>query len=283
MQDFIQTLADSHIYLFDGAMGTMLYSRGRLHQPVLRRAESTRAGSRPRRFTGNIASPAPRSSRRIPTARTASSCARSDSTGELAEINQRGAELAREAAGDSACVAGAIGPLGIRLEPYGPTALDEARQYFREQIEALVAGGVNLILLETFSSLAEIEQAILAARDADLAPRRRADDHRHRLPHHVRRRAGGDRPPTRRRRRRRHRPQLLGRPRHHARRGREDGCRHGARRSPRSRTPACRARSAAGRCTWRRPSTWPNTASGSFRRESSSWAAAAGPRPSTSA
>jgi methionine synthase I (cobalamin-dependent)/5,10-methylenetetrahydrofolate reductase len=84
---------------------------------------------------------------------------------QLEEINVRAAELARKAAGDSVYVAGAIGPLGIRIEPYGPTALEEAREYFRQQATALLHGGVDLFVLETFSNVAEIEQAIAAVKE----------------------------------------------------------------------------------------------------------------------
>jgi homocysteine S-methyltransferase len=83
------------------------------------------------------------------------------------ELNARAAELAREAAGDDAWVAGAVGPLGVRLEPYGPTSVEEARAIFREQLAALRAGGADLFILETFADLSEIEQAVLAARDVD--------------------------------------------------------------------------------------------------------------------
>jgi methionine synthase / methylenetetrahydrofolate reductase(NADPH) len=87
---------------------------------------------------------------------------------QLTEINRRAAELAREVAGENTYVAGAIGPLGIRIEPWGPTALHEARDAFREQAEAQLAGGVDLFVLETFSDLSEMGQAIKAVRE--LAP-----------------------------------------------------------------------------------------------------------------
>jgi methionine synthase / methylenetetrahydrofolate reductase(NADPH) len=90
--------------------------------------------------------------------------------GRVVEINARAAELAREAAGDRALVGGAIGPLGIRIEPYGPTSLDEARAHFRDQAMGLVDGGVDFFILETFADLAEIRQALGAVRDvSDLA------------------------------------------------------------------------------------------------------------------
>jgi len=81
---------------------------------------------------------------------------------QLAEINKRSAELAREVAGDMCLVAGSIGPLGIKIEPWGPTSVDEAEEAFYEQAEALLAGGVDLFCLETFSDLNEIRQAIKA-------------------------------------------------------------------------------------------------------------------------
>jgi methionine synthase / methylenetetrahydrofolate reductase(NADPH) len=82
------------------------------------------------------------------------------------EVNLAGAKLAREAAKSfDAWIAGSIGPLGIRIEPLGKTSLEEARAAFREQITALMEGGVNLLVLETFGYLEEIHQAILAARD----------------------------------------------------------------------------------------------------------------------
>lgn len=80
-------------------------------------------------------------------------------------INAQGARIARECAGDKAYVAGAIGPLGIRLEPWGKTSLEEAHAAFREQAEALLAGGVDLFVLETFCDLSELHQAVRAVRD----------------------------------------------------------------------------------------------------------------------
>ena len=81
-------------------------------------------------------------------------------------INQGGVRIAREAARDLAFVAGAVGPLGIRLEPLGPTSFEEARALFREQVEALVEAGVDLLVLETFRDSNEVREAILAAREA---------------------------------------------------------------------------------------------------------------------
>jgi methionine synthase / methylenetetrahydrofolate reductase(NADPH) len=82
----------------------------------------------------------------------------------LRSINQEGVRLAREAVGEKGFVAGAVGPLGAHLEPLGPLSLSEARALFSEQIEALMEAGVDLILLETFSNLDELCEAIKAAR-----------------------------------------------------------------------------------------------------------------------
>ena len=83
----------------------------------------------------------------------------------VAEFNRRAAEIAREAAGANVLVAGAVGPLGVRIEPFGATSREEARGHFREQMQALLEGGADCLLLETFGDLGEIEQALAAARE----------------------------------------------------------------------------------------------------------------------
>jgi methionine synthase / methylenetetrahydrofolate reductase (NADH) len=96
--------------------------------------------------------------------------AKFDLADKVREINLAGARLARESAGEDLYVAGSVGPLGLRLEPLGATSLEEARSAFREQIEALVAGGVDLIVIETMMDLEEAHQALLAAREAASLP-----------------------------------------------------------------------------------------------------------------
>lgn len=82
----------------------------------------------------------------------------------LEAINRAGACLAREAAGEGAWVAGCLGPLGVRIEPWGPTSFEEAEALFAEQVRALLAEGVDLFVLEGFADLNEIGQAIAAVR-----------------------------------------------------------------------------------------------------------------------
>jgi len=79
-------------------------------------------------------------------------------------INLQGARIARHAARDQAWVAGAIGPLGIRIEPWGRVGVDEAAEWFAEQARALLEGGVDLFVLETFRDVNEVGAAIRGVR-----------------------------------------------------------------------------------------------------------------------
>lgn len=89
-------------------------------------------------------------------------------TDKVAEINRRGAkngEYAVEVSGRPAFVAGSIGPTGRTLAPIGLLQPDLVREAYRDQINGLLAGGVDLLMIETIGSLAEMEQAVWAARD----------------------------------------------------------------------------------------------------------------------
>ena len=86
------------------------------------------------------------------------------------EINLAGAKIARKAALSNCWVAGTLGPLGVRIEPWGPTSLDEAKQIFKEQAKALLKGGVDLFILEGFPDLSEIQQAIHAIKELNDYP-----------------------------------------------------------------------------------------------------------------
>jgi methionine synthase I (cobalamin-dependent)/5,10-methylenetetrahydrofolate reductase len=163
MPNFRELLADDRPHVFDGAMGTMLYSRGvyinrcydelNLREPELVREihrDYLRAGA-------EILETNSYGANRVKLARYGLEA-------EVRAVNARAAEIARGVAGDRACVAGAMGPLGLRIEPYGPTSMDEARELFREQAEGLLEGGVDLFLLETFGDPLEVQQAVLAVR-----------------------------------------------------------------------------------------------------------------------
>jgi len=169
MSQFAKTFA-SRPMLADGAMGTVLYSRGifinrcydelnlsdpalilSVHEEYLQAGaeilETNTFGANRFRLT------------------------RHGLAGKIKEINEAGVHLARQAAehlkekqaGD-AWVAGSVGPLGVRLEPLGKTGLDEAREAFAEQIGYLAAAGVDLLILETMPALNEARQALAAAK-----------------------------------------------------------------------------------------------------------------------
>src|SRR5271157_389922 len=153
------------VLVSDGAMGTMLYSRGvfinrcfdelNLSSPDLVRqihldyvkagaeiVETNTFGANRTRLAGfGVAE-------------------------KLRDINLAGVRLAREAARDAAFVAGAVGPLGVRIEPLGPTSFAEARAAFREQIDALLEAGIDLLIFETFGNLDELREAVWAGREA---------------------------------------------------------------------------------------------------------------------
>jgi methionine synthase / methylenetetrahydrofolate reductase (NADH) len=162
--DFLARVKQSPV-LCDGAMGTLLYAKGvfinrcydelNLSQPDLIRGihhEYLQSGAEiieTNTFGAN--------SFRL---------ARHSLADKVRDINFAGARLAREAAKSfDVWVAGSVGPLGTRIEPLGKTSFQEARDSFRDQIAALVEGGVDLIMLETFGYLEEIHQAMLAARE----------------------------------------------------------------------------------------------------------------------
>jgi homocysteine S-methyltransferase len=159
-------LAPDRIVVFDGAMGTMLYARGVFINQCydelnLRAPELVADVHRAYRAAGaEVLETNSFGANRL-------KLAQYGLESQVGAINRAAAAIAREVAGEDGWVAGAVGPLGVRIEPYGPTSRDEARAYFAEQMRALREGGADLFLLETFADLDEMEQAIRAARDAD--------------------------------------------------------------------------------------------------------------------
>jgi methionine synthase I (cobalamin-dependent)/5,10-methylenetetrahydrofolate reductase len=168
MKPFLEAL-DERVLVCDGAMGTMLYAKGvfinrcfdslnvmssdtvtEIHQDYVRAGADVLETNT---FGAN----------RIKL--------RSFGLGDrVHDINVEGARLARKAARDQVYVAGAIGPLGVRIEPWGKMGTDEAESYFREQAEALAEGGVDLFVLETFRDLNEMGAAIAAVRSVSSLP-----------------------------------------------------------------------------------------------------------------
>ncbi len=164
MADLRSLLSDGRVHVLDGAMGTMLYDRGvfvnvcydelnATHPKLVEdvHAQYVRAGAEIIETNTFGANPVKLSSFRLEE--------------RTEELNTFAAEIALRAANGRAAVAGAIGPLGIRIEPLGPTSREEARDYFGRQVDGLLEGGVDGFILETFSDLIELEQAFRAVHD----------------------------------------------------------------------------------------------------------------------
>jgi homocysteine S-methyltransferase len=169
MKDFRELLENDRIYVFDGAVGTRLYDKGvyinrsydelNLVAPDLVREvheEYIKAGAEIIETNSFGAT-----RQKLQTYGLES---------KIREINVAAGRIAREAAGEKVYVAGAIGPLGLRIEPFGPTSFDEAKDMFKEQVEGLLEGGVDLFVLETFSEVPVIEQAVRAVRELSDLP-----------------------------------------------------------------------------------------------------------------
>jgi methionine synthase / methylenetetrahydrofolate reductase(NADPH) len=166
---FLNRLARSPI-LCDGAMGTLLYEKG----VFLNRCYDELNLSQPDLIRGIHDDYIASGAEIIETNTFGANhfrLARHGLADRTHDINVAGARLARDAAnankrGNDIYVAGSIGPIGMLIEPLGKTSREEVREAFREQAQALVEGGIDLFMLETFGYVEEIHQAILACRDA---------------------------------------------------------------------------------------------------------------------
>ena len=154
---------DRRVLVCDGATGTMLYARGIFLNRCFDELNLTQPD-----LVGEIHQQYVRAGADVIETNTFGANRVKLGTFGLADrvhaVNVQGARIARHAARDQAWVAGAIGPLGIRIEPWGRTGIDEAEVWFSEQAAALLEGGVELFVLETFRDLNEIGAAIRAVR-----------------------------------------------------------------------------------------------------------------------
>jgi methionine synthase / methylenetetrahydrofolate reductase(NADPH) len=173
MKNFREFLQEDRVRVFDGAMGTMIYNKG----IYINRSYDELNLSSPDLITEIHREYLKAGAEIIETNTFGASRLKLAQQGlddRLVEINVAAVKLARKAiesgARHDAFVAGSISPLGVRIEPYGPTSIDEAREIFREQVQALLEGGVDCFVLETFHDLAEIEQAIKAIREITDTP-----------------------------------------------------------------------------------------------------------------
>ena len=162
-------LNDGKVHVLDGAMGTMLYAKGfflnvcydelSVKQPKLVQEVHeayVRAGAEILETNTFGANPV-----KLRTYGLAD---------DTEHINRTAAELARKASLGRASVVGAIGPLGVRLEPFGALSREEAFAHFQRQVQGLVAGEVDGFILETFSDVDEIHQALRAVQSVSTLP-----------------------------------------------------------------------------------------------------------------
>ncbi|CAN5692696.1 bifunctional homocysteine S-methyltransferase/methylenetetrahydrofolate reductase [soil metagenome] len=159
-----QMLAGTGIHLLDGAMGTVLYDRGiflNVCYDDLSRTDPELVAAVHRAYVEAGAE-------LVETNTFGANPVKLSAFGLDAEteaINRAGARVARSAAGSRARVLGAMGPLGIRIEPWGPTGADEAREFFGRQVDGLLGtDGVDGFILETFQDPSELRQALEAIR-----------------------------------------------------------------------------------------------------------------------
>ncbi len=167
----VDKLFDGRTVLCDGAMGTMLYSCG----VFINRCYDELNLSQPDTIRSVHEQYLQAGAQIIETNTFGANRFRLEHFGladKVQEINLAGARIARQCVsafgdkqGSQAFVAGAVGSLGVKLQPYGEISADQARAAFAEQIVALAEGGVDLLIVETMMSVAEAEQAVLAARE----------------------------------------------------------------------------------------------------------------------
>jgi methionine synthase I (cobalamin-dependent) len=168
-ETFLDRLRLGHVFLADGATGTMLQSMGLEvgRSPevwLLERPDSVRAlhslyldAGSDLILTNTFGG-------------TRFRLAREGLESRVRELNQRAAELARDVGGDRAFVVGDMGPTGQLLKPFGPLSADEVREAYAVQASGLAAGGVDLLLVETMSDLGEARAAIEGVRQVTQLP-----------------------------------------------------------------------------------------------------------------
>lgn len=162
MNHFIDELG-RRVLLCDGAMGTMLYSGGVFVNRAFEELNLTEPGRVASIHRAYLEAGADV----IETNTFGANGLKLRGFGlhdQLRGVNQAGVDLARQVAGDRAYVAGAIGPLGVMIEPHGRTSLTDAEYYFREHAEALSEAGVDLFILETFRAVNELQIAVRVLR-----------------------------------------------------------------------------------------------------------------------
>lgn len=168
-KSFSECLKEDEVLVCDGAMGTMLYSKGIYIDRCFDELNLSNPAMVKDVHLGYLQSEADI----IETNTFGANWFKLQPyglEGKLFEINFQGVKIAKDAAANKAFVAGSIGPLGRPIEPIGHISAKKARKAFYHQAEALSEGGVDLFMLETFNDLNEIHQAILAVKETTDLP-----------------------------------------------------------------------------------------------------------------
>ena len=164
MRGFRERLQNNEVVVFDGGVGTYLYEKGIFINTCFDELNLTNPDIVSQVHRDYVAAGADV----IETNTFGANRFKLSGHGlekKVHEINLKGAQLAKGAAGAEVLVAGSVGPLGVQIEPLGKLSYDEACEAFKEQIRGLLEGGVDLIVLETFLLVAELTQAIRAVRE----------------------------------------------------------------------------------------------------------------------
>ena len=162
-------IGDGRVHVIDGAMGTLLYERGVFVSVCYDELSVTE----PDRIRGVHEEYVAAGAELIETNTFGANPVKLSAFGldaRTEEVNAVAAALAREAAGGRAGVLGAIGPLGVRIEPWGPTSRDEAIALFKRQVAGLLEGGVDGFILETFADVEELRTGYDAVRQLSDLP-----------------------------------------------------------------------------------------------------------------
>jgi 5-methyltetrahydrofolate--homocysteine methyltransferase len=158
--DFRKLLDDNRVHIYDGGYGTLLQARGLpagrspelwgLEAPeVIRRTHQDYVDAGAEILTSNT---------------FGGSAPKLEGEADVRELNRTMALLAREVAGDRVFVSGSVGPTGLFIQPLGPLSFRDMVEIYKEQIQGLVEGGVDLIKAETHFDLAEIRAVVVATR-----------------------------------------------------------------------------------------------------------------------
>ncbi len=172
MNKFLSLLVSSTPLLADGAMGTMLHARGVGFEKCFDELNLTNPAA-----VADIHRAYIEAGANIVLTNTFGSnrykLAKFGLESKMAELNRAGVELARRAVAASfkdIFIAGDVGPLGVRIAPFGRVQAEDARAAFAEQIRALAESGVDLVVIETISDIYEIQEAVRAAKQVTDLP-----------------------------------------------------------------------------------------------------------------